>query len=387
MDTGKSRFPHLLLTYIVLIGIIWYLSLPDLRRPSSYQLPETSAIQVKVSIDEKQNMDVYEKCAPGVVNITTMVVSRDFFFQIYPRQGSGSGFVFDSRGYVLTNYHVIEGATAMEMTTSDGTRHEALLVGADPESDIAVLRFANPPANLPVIPLGDSRAMVIGQRVLAIGNPFGLSGTLTTGIVSSLGRTIRTGNDHIMEGLIQTDAAINPGNSGGPLLNSSGEAIGVNTMIYSPSGGNVGIGFAVPINRARNLIPDLVTTGKWSRPWLGISGQTLFPSLSAVLGLPVGRGVMVVEAEAGSPAGKAGIRGCDGMVRYGHLSLPSGGDIIVAVNGNKISDNEDLAAVIGAKRPGDRVSLTAVRGGKAIEIEVVLEKTPAMNDGNNGRQR
>ena len=222
-----------------------------------------------VTEDEKNNIAVYEKVADGVVNVTSTAVQMDFFFKPFPTQGSGSGSIIDARGHVLTNHHVVANAQKLEVTLADGSKWPAKLVGSDPDNDLAVIKIEAPREKLKVIPMGDSKNLRIGQKVLAIGNPFGFERTLTTGVISSLGRTIRSEVGTLIEDVIQTDAAINPGNSGGPLLNSAGEIIGINSAIISPSGGNVGIGFAIPVNTVKQVVPELIAKGYVTYPWIG----------------------------------------------------------------------------------------------------------------------
>jgi S1-C subfamily serine protease len=227
--------------------------LPSTVNSGSEPLPEAAPPQLDA--DERNNISVYERVSPGVVNINTTSFVEDFFFGAYPQQGSGSGSIIDTKGHILTNYHVIEGASRLDVTLADNTSYPATVVGADPDNDLAIIRIQAPPERLRVVPLGSSRNLKVGQKVLAIGNPFGLNQTLTSGIISALGRPLRSENGRTIENVIQTDASINPGNSGGPLLNSAGEMIGINTAIYSPRGGSVGIGFAVPVDIARQIIP------------------------------------------------------------------------------------------------------------------------------------
>ncbi len=246
-----------------------------------------------VTEDEKNNIAVYEKVADGVVNVTSIAVQMDFFFNAFPTQGSGSGSIIDTKGHILTNHHVVANAQKLEVTLADGSKWPAKLIGSDPDNDLAVIKIDAPKEKLKVIPMGDSKNLRIGQKVLAIGNPFGLERTLTTGIISSLGRTIRSEVGTLMEDIIQTDAAINPGNSGGPLLNSEGEIIGINSAIISPSGGSVGIGFAIPVNTAKRVVPELIAKGYVSYPWIGATIQTLIPEIAKFLKIKVERGAMI----------------------------------------------------------------------------------------------
>jgi S1-C subfamily serine protease len=326
--------------------------------------------------DEEINIRVYRTASPAVVNIITTAVAYDFFLNPVPKEGTGSGAIIDRLGHVLTNYHVIDGARRLEVTLADGSKWPARAVGADPSNDLAVIKIDAPAEKLAIIPLGDSSRLVVGQKVLVIGNPFGFERTLTVGIVSSLGRSIRADNGRLIRGIIQTDAAINPGNSGGPLLNSSGEVIGVSTAIFSPSGGSVGVGFAVPINTAKRIIPELIARGYVARPYLGITGHEVFPALAQALRLPTKEGIMVVEVTPGSPAQHAGIRGGDRAVQVGNMIVRVGGDIITEVDQLKVRTFEELSDFIDGKRPGDTVTLTFNRQGKLTVVEVRLRERP-----------
>jgi S1-C subfamily serine protease len=326
--------------------------------------------------DEEINIRVYRTASPAVVNITTTAMAYDFFLNPIPKEGTGSGAIIDRSGHILTNFHVIDGARRLEVTLADGSKWPARPVGADPSNELAVIKIEAPTEKLAVIPLGDSSKLVVGQKVLVIGNPFGFERTLTAGIVSSLGRSIRADNGRLIRGIIQTDAAINPGNSGGPVLNSGGEVIGVSTAIFSPSGGSVGVGFAVPINTAKHIIPELIKRGYVARPFLGITGHEVFPALAQTLKLPVKEGIMVVEVTPGSPAQSAGIRGGDRAVQVGNMIVRLGGDIITEVDQVKVRTFEELSDFIDAKRPGDTVALTFNRQGKLNVVEVRLRERP-----------
>ena len=236
-----------------------------------------STVAFSVTEDEKNNISVYEKVADGVVNVTSIAIQMDFFFNALPARGAGSGSFIDSKGHILTNHHVVANAQKLEVTLADGSKWPAKLIGSDPDNDLAVIKIEAPSEKLKVIPMGDSKNLRIGQKVLAIGNPFGFDRTLTTWVISSLGRTIRSEVGTLIEDVIQTDAAINPGNSGGPLLNSDGEIVGINSAIISPSGGNVGIGFAIPVNTAKKVIPELIAKGYVTYPWIGATIQPLLP--------------------------------------------------------------------------------------------------------------
>jgi putative serine protease PepD len=327
--------------------------------------------------DEQNNIDVYKAAAPGVVNITTVSVERDFLFNIVPRQGAGSGSIIDKQGYILTNYHVIQDARQLEVTLADGSKWQGKLVGTDPDNDLAVIKIDAPPNNLKIIPVGDSDQLLVGQKVLAIGNPFGLGQTLTTGVISSLGRILRAQNDTLMEDIIQTDASINPGNSGGPLLDSSGNLIGVNTAIFSPTGASVGIGFAIPANTAKRIIPDLIARGYYAYPWMGASVTTLLPGDARTLQLAVERGALIVDIVQGGPAYKAGLHGGDRRVRLGNRILIAGGDVVVAADGRTVDTADSLIRIIRERRPGDPLSLEIYRGGHyRQELILKLEERP-----------
>jgi len=326
--------------------------------------------------DERNTISVYKKAAPGVVNITSTVLERDFFFGIVPREGAGSGAIIDPRGYILTNNHVIKEARRIEVTLSDGSKWPGKLIGADPENDLAVIKIEAPSSRLTPLPLGSSKDLQVGQKVMAIGNPFGLGETLTVGIISSLGRSIRSETGSLMEDLIQTDAAINPGNSGGPLLDSEGRIIGINTAIFSPSGGNIGIGFAIPVDTAKRIIPELIEKGYVAHPWLGVSLFPLTSGLAKAMDLPTSQGVLVVEVIRDGPADRAGMKGGTKMVQIGNALLPVGGDVILAVEGQPVKSSEDVIREIRKRRPGERVRLKILRGKRTEEIVVTLGERP-----------
>jgi S1-C subfamily serine protease len=296
--------------------------------------------------DEQNNIEIYQGAAPGVVNITTVSVERDFFFNIVPRQGAGSGSIINQDGYILTNYHVIQEARRLEVTLADGSKWQGKLIGTDPDNDLAVIKIDAPSSMLTVIPMGDSDQLLVGQKVLAIGNPFGLGQTLTTGVISSLGRTLRADNGTLIEDIIQTDASINPGNSGGPLLDSSGNLIGVNTAIFSPTGASVGIGFAVPANTAKRIIPELIARGYYAYPWIGASVTSLHPGDAKALDFAVDRGALIVEVVRGGPAHRAGLHGGNQRVRLGNRIVIVGGDVVVEVDGKPVDSADDLIRII-----------------------------------------
>lgn len=326
--------------------------------------------------DEKNNITVYEKAADGVVNVTSIAIQMDFFFNPFPAQGSGSGAIIDTRGHILTNHHVIANAQKLEVTLADGSKWAAKLIGSDPDNDLAVIKIDAPKEKLKIIPMGDSKNLKIGQKVLAIGNPFGFERTLTTGVISSLGRTIRSEVGTMIEDVIQTDAAINPGNSGGPLLNSDGEMIGINTAIISPTGGSVGIGFAIPINTAKKIIPELIAKGYVSYPWIGATIQPLLPEVAKFLKLNVERGAMIAEVVKGGPADKAGLKGGTQRVQVGNMIVIVGGDIIVKADQNEVKTHDDLIRYIREKKPNDTLTLKVLRKGKFEDVKVTLSERP-----------
>jgi S1-C subfamily serine protease len=324
---------------------------------------------------ERENITVYEQLNMAVVNITTETVAINWFLEPVPQEGgSGSGSIIDTRGYVLTNNHVIENAYKVFINLADGSQYEGTLVGTDPENDIAVLKFTPPRGKeLRSIPFGNSDNLKVGQKVLAIGNPFALERTLTVGIVSGLGRPIQTSRQHIIRDMIQTDASINPGNSGGPLLDTQGRMIGVNTMIYSPSGGSVGIGFAVPVNTAKRVVAELIEYGRVRRGWLDATVVQVFPSLVRYAKLPISSGLLVSRTRPNGLAERAGLRQGTEPVRYNNSNvIYLGGDIITAVDGMKTPTLADLYAALEDNKPGEKVKVEILRGGNTTVLEIPL---------------
>ena len=322
--------------------------------------------------DESINIRIYESRSRGVVNITSTTLEYTWFFEVVPRQGVGSGVVVDKEGHIVTNYHVIRDAERLEVTLYDKEKYEATRVGIDPINDIAVLKIDSPEEKLYPVQLGRSDDLKVGQKVLAIGNPFGLDQTLTTGIISSLQRTLRT-DFGLIDDVIQTDAAINPGNSGGPLLNRRGEVIGINTAIFSRTGESAGIGFAVPVNTLSRILPDLLEHGQVLRAWFGVQGQPLSRRLAEALRLPVEQGLLVAQVESGSSADQAGIRGGQRRAFFGNVPLLIGGDVIVALGGQPVTSTVDIASILEDRRPGDTISVVYYRGEDRIEMEMRLE--------------
>jgi len=334
-----------------------------------------------VATDEKNNEEVYQAMSPGVVNVTSTSIVQDWF-EAYQSGGSGSGSILDKQGHILTNYHVVKGpdkiyADKLEVTLSNNHKYKAQVIDSDPDNDLALIKIDAPREDLTTIPLGESKGLRVGQKVLAIGNPFGFDRTLTTGIVSGLARPIRSEmTGKLIEGVIQTDAAINPGNSGGPLLNSRGQMIGINTMIYSPSGGSIGIGFAVPVDTAKRIVSDILQYGRVRKPDLGIESLTVNARLANALDLPVNEGVMVIGLVTGATAEKAGLKGPTNEVQIGRYVIPIGGDIIVGIDGQKISSRDDLDRALNNKNVGDTVQVEVMRGKGRTTLTVQLAELP-----------
>lgn len=328
---------------------------------------------------ERRIIEVYERVSPAVVNITTQVLRRTFFFEVVPEEGAGSGFVLDSEGHILTNYHVIRNARQIEVIFFDETTLPAQVVGADPRNDIAVLKVNAPPDLLSPVELGRSDNLKVGQRAIVIGNPFGqFGGTLTVGVISALNRTLESQDGREMSGIIQTDAAINRGNSGGPLLDSAGRVIGINTAIFSPSGVNVGVGFAVPVDTIRRVLPDLLTLGRYRHPWLGIRyAYPLSPGLADILDLPVERGLLLVELYRDGPLDQVGALGAQQEAVVGNQRLYIGGDILTAIDGQAVTSFEELFQLLETHyKADDTVTVTLLRGEEEISIEVTLAEEP-----------
>jgi len=338
---------------------------------------EVSDSYGRISSDEQNNIDIYSNLNSAVVNITTEVLAYNFFLEPVPKEGgTGSGSIIDSSGIILTNTHVVENAYKVYVNLSDGTQYEGEVVGKDLENDLAVVRIKPEGKLLNTIPLGSSSKLKIGQKVLAIGNPFGYDRTLTTGIISGVARPVRGKNNLIIQNMIQTDASINPGNSGGPLINSAGEMIGINTMIFSPSGGSVGIGFAVPVDTASRVIPDLLKFGTVKRGWLDITPVQLNPRIAQYAGLSVSKGILVSKLLDNGNAHKAGLKGGSKAVRYGRSIIYLGGDIIVELDGQEISTYTDMFSALEDNKPDESVSISYIRKGKLYKSKIKLIQRP-----------
>ena len=340
-----------------------------MSRPQHVEVTEAASNE-SFDAEEQNNISVYRKNIGSVVNITSRAVAFDFFYGAYTQEGQGSGFVIDKEGHILTNYHVIENAREIYVTLHGHEKQiRATIVGVDKAHDLAVIQIKA--ADLHPMTLGDSSNLQVGQKVYAIGNPFGLNGTLTLGIVSSI-RGIREPDGMQIEDAIQTDAAINPGNSGGPLLNSHGEVIGINTMIASSVGQSAGIGFAIPINTAKAVLNDLVTLGRVRRPALGVRTIPIDAELASELGLASDYGLLIVQAVPGGAADRAGLRGGTERAYLGNMQIFIGGDLIVAIDGKEITSQQDLSQVMNNHRAGDTVKVTIYRGKKKLEVNVEL---------------
>ncbi|MCC6588810.1 MAG: trypsin-like peptidase domain-containing protein [Bryobacterales bacterium] len=326
-----------------------------------------------LSTDEVNNIDIYKEAHLATVNITSTLYRRDFFWNVYPVRESGSGFFVNEDGLIITNNHVISGSAKLQVTLADQSRYEATVLDRDQASDLAIIKI-NPRKKVPTLRLGDSEKVQVGQKVLAIGNPFGLTGTLTVGIISSLGRNIKDDSGRELEAMIQTDAAINPGNSGGPLLDSQGNVIGVNTAIYGP-GGNIGIGFAMPVNRAKAMMNGFQTSRRYGRPKLGISGAYVAGDLAEALDLPVEGGFLVYEVQPDSPAAAAGIRGAQRYVIVGNTEVGVGGDLVLAIDGRPVDRTDAINRAMQQKKPGDFVEMTIFRGGRTAKVKVPLSSS------------
>jgi len=319
--------------------------------------------------EEQNNISVYRRNIPSVVNVTSRAMAFDFFYGMVPQEGQGSGFVIDKEGHILTNYHVIADARQVEVTMHNRKKYKATVVGTDPAHDLAVIQIKAP--DLVPSVLGDSRNLQVGQKVYAIGNPFGLAGTMTRGIVSSI-RPVREPNGATIEEAIQTDAAINPGNSGGPLMNWHGEVIGINTMILSSVGQNSGVGFAIPINTAKAVLNDLMTLGRVRRPALGVRTIPISAELAEEIGLPADYGLLIVQVTPGGSADRAGLHSGTERAYLGNIPIMLGGDLIVAIDGEKVADEQDLSQMMNNHRAGDTVKITIFRNKKKMDVTVSL---------------
>ncbi len=374
LHPARRIFRFVGLGLIIGLAIFWAGARWGTREPSSVIAELDTLKPGELTTDEALNVRIYKQASPSVANIVTRAVEYDFFLNPVPVEGAGSGFVIDERGYILTNFHVVQQAQTIEVTLGDKSRYQAKFVGGDARNDVALLKVELGGKKLTALPLADSSTLQVGQRVLAIGNPFGFQSTLTTGVISALGRTVQTGEQTFIDEAIQTDAAINRGNSGGPLLDSHGQVIGVNSAIFAPTGTTAGIGFAIPINTAKQIAQDLINEGRVRRAYLGIEGTEVWPELAQALSLPAREGFMVERVTPNGPASRAGIRGGDRRIVAGMRYMMIGGDILVAVNGQKISSQLDLNLALNRKRPGDSISVTLYRGSEKMDVKVALSE-------------
>jgi S1-C subfamily serine protease len=363
---------------VLLVGAFFYLTT---YRSGKFRLVNSPAPKLNIteaannseSLDseEQNNISVYRKNIGSVVNVTSRAVTLDFFYGLVPQEGQGSGFIIDREGHILTNYHVIDGARQIDVTLHNRKKYRATVVGTDRSHDLAIVQIKAPELN--PMTMGDSRNLQVGQKVYAIGNPFGLSGTLTSGIVSSI-RQVQEPDGVTIDEAIQTDAAINPGNSGGPLLNSHGEVIGINTMIAGNPGINqsAGIGFAIPVNTAKAVLNDLLTLGRVRRPALGVVTIPISPDIADELGLASDYGLLIVQVLPGGAAARAGLKGGAERAYLGNIPITIGGDLIVGIDDQEVQDQQELARVMNSHRAGDSVKVTIYRGKRKMDIQVTL---------------
>ena len=359
-----------LVAFALLLWSTWPVQLSRVA-PVVFEEPFWTEADSTLNADELSNIEIYNRASPATVHITSTVLQRNWFLEVYPSESTGSGFLIDAEGRILTNFHVIQGSAELEVNPltedDDGNRYNATVLATDPANDLALIQI-RPETPMPFLALGDSDGVKVGQKVLAIGNPFGLEGTLTTGVISSTGRSIQD-RSGVLKDLFQTDAAINPGNSGGPLLDSSGNVIGVNTAIYGPSG-NIGIGFAMPINRAKALL-RFVKGGAQPPQDMGVEGFFLTRRWSRALRLPT-TGYLVTDVAKGSAAAAAGLRGASRDIIVGNYRVPWGGDVIIEVDGVPVTDKSSMQQALSLKLAGDRVSLRVLRGGAELELTLTL---------------
>ena len=369
-------FRPLLIAVVIAAGFYFYTTQHPralspaqwVSHPNKVEITQAAGPE-KLDPEEQNNITVYRKNIPAVVNITSRAMAFDFFYGLVPQEGQGSGFIIDKEGHILTNYHVIAEARQVEVTLHNRRKYKAQVIGTDRSHDLAVIKISA--HDLTPATLGDSKNLVVGQKVYAIGNPFGLAGTLTQGIVSSI-RSVSEPDGTKIDEAIQTDAAINPGNSGGPLLNFHGEVIGINSIIASNVGQSAGIGFAIPINTAKAVLNDLVTIGRVRRPALGIRSLPIGPELAQEIGLPADYGVLIVQVVPGGAADRAGLKGGSERAYLGNTPIMLGGDLITAIDGQPIEDQRDLSDLMNQHRAGDTVTVTIYRGKKKMDVKVTL---------------
>ena len=372
---GGAIIRLLALGLVLVLGAYWAGSRWGERQAPSVQAVPVSFPSSKggeLMGDEAIYVKIYSQAAPAVANIVTRTLEYDVFMEPVAAEGAGSGFVIDPRGYILTNFHVVQGAQTISVMLGDRSHYDAKFIGADERNDIALVKIDPKGRALTALAMGDSDSLRVGQRVLAIGNPFGFQSTLTTGVVSALGRTVQTSQTTVIDGAIQTDAAINQGNSGGPLLNSHGEVIGINSAIYTPSGTTAGIGFAIPIGTARQIAQDLISEGRVRRASMGVEVRILTPAVAEALRLPVSEGMLIERVVPGGAAERAGLRGGNHQAILGLRRILLGGDVITSIDGRSISGQNDLTLALNRKRPGDIVKVEYYRDGKKMQTQVTL---------------
>src|ERR1700688_4359 len=386
----RASFTRMLLACVIIIlGAYWAGARWGQRQPigvaalqpvassaKGLSAADPAARDAALTDEEAINVRVYRQVSPAVANILTKATEYDFFMDPVPVEGAGSGFVIDDKGYILTNFHVVQEAQSIEVVLGDQSRYPAKFIGADQRNDVALVKIEPKGKHLTALALGDSAGLQVGQKVLAIGNPFGFQSTLTTGVVSAIRRTVQTSQTTFIDEAIQTDAAINRGNSGGPLINSHGEVIGINSAIYTPSGTTAGIGFAIPINSAKRIARDLMTDGRVHQAFLGVQTISVGGQLAEALDLPAQEGLLVESATKGGPAAAAGGRGGDRVVRAGMRRITIGGDVITSIDGQPVTNQFDIGKILNRKRPGDTVPVTLYRGGKKIDVQVKLAERP-----------
>jgi S1-C subfamily serine protease len=370
-----------LLSFLIAFGFVWLTSQPNgslhgliaplFRTGLKWSEPAKAA---GLTAEEQNNIEIYKAAKLATVYITSTAVRRDFFYGPVASQSLGSGFLINDNGFILTNFHVISGSSRIQVTLSDQSQYYATALDPDRSDDLALIKI-NPKRKVEYLRLGDSDRLLVGQKVLAIGNPFGLEGTLTVGVVSSIGRAINAENSERLQGMIQTDAAINGGNSGGPLLDSAGNVVGINTAILGQT--NIGIGFALPINRAKALLSDYQAGRVTERPKVGVVTELVAGDLAAALGLPVRGGLLVQRVVRGSSEYAAGIRGAREIVDIGNVELGIGGDLIMAIDGQPVQREDALVQAISEKHVGDTITLTIFRNGRTIKVPVKLLRPPA----------
>ena len=379
LSLACTMFMNLLLCGAILTsGVVDLPGVPRVMALESTPTPSNSLGLTLPDVEEQLVTGVYARVEPAVVHINTRVFRESFFYGVTPHEGSGSGFVYDTGDHVITNYHVVEGATRIMVTFSDGTARLATLTGADPSTDLAILQV-DVPAGIQPVQLGESGYLRVGQRAIAIGNPFGrFHRTLTVGVISALGRTIETDEGNVLRNMIQTDAAINRGNSGGPLLDSQGRVIGVNSAIYTPSGGSVGVGLAIPVDTLHRVVPVLLEDGYYPYPWLGAFGYSITPEFADWLNLPVDSGLLVARVYKNSPAAQADIHGANREISISRRRILAGGDIIIAIDGLPIVSADDIDIFLAEEaRPGQTVTVEFLHARETRQVTTQLVEEPS----------